>query len=66
MLANWSVGDWARVTTVAATLTIGVQTLPDKCWRFALATLITAASALLLSWIGGDMLKIALVTCLLD
>lgn len=61
VLGKWMLADWARAATSLATLAIAATCLPDAGRRLATATLLTCAATLLLSWVGGDLLRIVLV-----
>lgn len=61
LLSKWTISDWARVASIFVTLGFAVHLAPSPARRLALATLITCCLLLLLAWIGGDLLDIALV-----
>jgi len=60
-LQNWGSEDWARITTVIATLAVAALMLRDRMRQLALATLVTTVILMLLALIGGDLLRIALI-----
>jgi hypothetical protein len=61
VLHRWTVHDWARIGTLFATLGIAAICLHDSARRLVAAVLVTCALTLLLSWIGGDLLRVALI-----
>lgn len=61
VLGHWTPHDWARIATLAATLGLGTLYASGPARRLTSAMLITCVGTLLLSWIGGDLLKIVLV-----
>lgn len=61
LIGEWTISDWSRIATTQATLIFACLVLPDPTQRLARALLITSCVALLLSWAGGDLLKIVIV-----
>lgn len=61
IIGHWTLHDWARITTLFSTLVVGALCLAPVGQRLAVSLLITCAGTLLLSWIGGDLLKIVLI-----
>jgi hypothetical protein len=61
VISHWSRHDWARIATVLASLAIAAIRLTRAGQRLAVGMLITCIVLLLLSWVGGDLLKIVLV-----
>lgn len=60
-LRNWSSEDWARVAAVAATLGAAGFLLEGQLQRLSKATLISVSLLLLLAFVGGDLLRVAIV-----
>ena len=59
--SRWTLHDWARIGTVCATLLIGSRCLTATARKIAIGTLVTTSALLLLSVVGGDILRIVLV-----
>jgi hypothetical protein len=60
-LFNWSSDDWGRVVTVVVTLAVAAKILRGEIQRLAVAIILSTSALLLLSLIGGDLLRITLV-----
>lgn len=60
-MANWARHDWTAVTRLAVTLAVAAICLRDRARQLAIGTLLTATGLLLLAWIGGDLLNLALI-----
>jgi hypothetical protein len=60
-LLNWDGEDWARISTVIATLVVAGTLLRGRLQSIALAALVTVGALLLLAFVGGDLLRISLV-----
>lgn len=60
-LSNWVTEDWGRIATVFSTLAVAGISLDGRLRRIAVAALLTTGLLLLLTLIGGDLLRIAIV-----
>lgn len=61
LLTDWTLDDWSRTATLFTTLGIAAIRFRGVPQRLVLGLLIACVSTLLLAWIGGDLLKIALI-----
>lgn len=61
LLGEWSPADWARIATVLATLGVAAIVLRDSARRIATGLILVSVATLMLSWVGGDLLRIVLV-----
>ena len=61
--SSWRLEDWARAAMHFTTLVVGVLTLPrvSASRKLCAAALVTGLTGLLISWIGGDILKVVLI-----
>jgi hypothetical protein len=60
-IVQWTSHDWARVGTIFSTLVVAALCLAPAGQRVAIGMLVTCIGTLLLSWIGGDLLKIVII-----
>src|SRR5690606_35227381 len=59
--ASWTLDDWGRVVVVTATLAATANVLNGTAQKLAAATVLSTTILMMLSWLGGDVLRISLI-----